>query len=249
MTRARKIEGDLQKGWVGSLIGSYRESKRGQSKRVVDAAHEFHAIGCHRQRAAKLPVAEDRVRAGAVRRIAQVELSERVLKGVVLPGAQLRMLRYLGDVLGAKLLDDVGLTGEKSRQRGLEVGCNAPDQSIELRRAAIVGRVCDELNGRARDPANESVLARTNRVFCGVRGAPTGRRNAFPDMLGHDRQLVHRIVELLRRASMKPIDGCQGIRATDRVDVRYYRPYRRSERGILRTGDRESNIARSHRNA
>src|SRR4051812_21175904 len=50
-------------------------------------------------------------------------------------------------------------------------------------------------------------------------GAPAGRSDGFPDVLRHDRQLVGRVVELLRRARMEPEDGRRGVRCADRIDV------------------------------
>ena len=159
------------------------------------------------------------------------------------------MLGHFGQVLESQLLEEIGLSGEESRQRGVEVRSNAPDQATELWCASIVCRVGDELDGRSRNPAKEPVLARANRILSGVGRAPAGRRNVFPDVLRHDRQLVHGVVELLRTPSVEPVDSGRRIGRADRVDVRYERSHRRSERRVLRAGDGESHIVRPHREA
>ena len=94
-----------------------------------------------------------------IRRIAEVELREKILQSVILPGSKLWMLLNFGNVLGSQLFEEIRLTGQESRQRGVEIGGDAPNEPTELWCSAIICRVGGELDRGARNPAHEPVLA------------------------------------------------------------------------------------------
>ena len=182
---------------IGRWIHAQRRSNRGQSKGVENALYERRPVGCHRQRAPQLPISKNRVRTIVIRWIAQVELQEHVRERVVRLELQLGMLGDLGEILRSQLREQIRFARKESRQRRIEVRRQAPDQATELGCAAIVGRVGGELDCGARDPPHEPVLAGPNWILGCFGAAPAGRRDAFPDVLGHDRILIYGVVELL----------------------------------------------------
>src|SRR4029077_11187055 len=135
-------------------------TKRRQSETVVDAPHERRTIRRHRQRAAKLAVAENGMRLRVIRGVAQVELGELILKRMKLLRPERWMLCHIGHVLETELLEEIRFPAQKSRDRGVEVGGHGPDQPRQLRRASVIGRIRHQLDDGAWNPANESVRAR-----------------------------------------------------------------------------------------
>ena len=99
------------------------------------------------------------MRPNAIPRIAEVELRKKILQGVILPGSKLRMLQNFGNVFGSQLLEEVRLSGKKSRQRAVEIGSDAPNQPTQFWCSAIIRSVGGELDRGARNPAHELILA------------------------------------------------------------------------------------------
>src|SRR4051812_49260889 len=84
-------------------------------------------------------------------------------------------------------------------------------------------------------------------MFCGLRGTPRRWRDALPDVLWHDRDLVRGIVELLRSAALKPKHSSRRIWRRDRIDVRDQRGDRGAERRVGDALEGEANIVRANR--
>ena len=152
-------------------------------------------------------------------RVAQVELREEVSESAERSHAQLGMLCDLTEVFRPQNREEVRFAAQESRQRRREIGRQTPDQATESGGTAIIRGVSDELDGSAGDPAHEAVLSGSDGMLRRFRASPTGWSDWLPYVLRHDRILINRVVELLRRPRVKPENGGCRVRCADRIDV------------------------------
>src|SRR5437588_8277978 len=110
LTRTSEFERNLSEIRIRRRVRANGRAERWKRERIEDAADESDAIGCHRQRATQLAVAENRVRAIVIGGITEVELQELVRQGAVGFRLQLRMLGDFGQILQAQLLEEVGFS-------------------------------------------------------------------------------------------------------------------------------------------
>src|SRR6266550_8146087 len=152
------------------------------------------------------------------------------------------MLRYLGQVFRTENLEEIGLSGQESRQRSVEIRSNAPDHSAKLRSAAIIRAVCHYFHRSTRCPPHEPELPRSNGMLCRIGCPPCCWWNILPDVLRHYWHLVYGVEELLRVTRVEPEHRCRGIRRADGIDVRDERGNGRAESRISGAAESESHI-------
>src|SRR6266511_2070912 len=184
----------------------------------------------HRERAAQLTVAEQRMRLVGVAARGQVEPEKAVHRAAVRVGHEVRgALRPLHVVRGAQHVHRIGVAGDGLGDRDLEIGREAPDEPPDVRAPQKRGRVRGELDALARFPADEPVGSAADRRASEPGAAPLVARHRTQEVRGQHPHVVHCVVEHLGVARAEAEHGRERVAGRDGAD--------RAKRGAVRGVD------------
>ena len=205
------------------------------------------AIDRHGERAAELPVAEQRMRLGGIVGRAQVEIEICVdVAPVGVDGELRRLSRTLHIVRRDELLAHVGLIRDHLVDRYLQIGREAPDEAPNPGTAQKEGRVRDQLDRLSGVPAHEAVRPIADRLASKWGAAPLIARDRPQQVRRQDAHMIDGVIEHLGIALAEPEHRRERIALGDARNALQLGPERRGDRGVGIGVERELDVGGGH---